>query len=241
MDFCNHVRGFPNSYQSILLIHAIIIIIIITIIITNKPKVRTMQQNITEQEPAILEFVRQHGFAVFTKGEYNLNIIGVRNLQSKRIDLFDDEIFIVFRKNGLWHEYKAPITTDPGRYYLENTDYRQDGVAIMVHPQQCRSTYKIGTHGHTRYKALVQRKKIKIWRDNNHDSKLDFDSPISEGYFGINIHRSSTNPNGTKVVHKWSAGCQVFQHIDDFDIFMEICYKSSELYGDMFTYTLLAR
>lgn len=200
-----------------------------------------MQMNLYEEEPAILDIVRSHGYVVFTKGEYNLNIIGVRNLSSQRIDLFDDKMYIVFRKNGLWHEYVAPITTDPGRYYLEKEDYRQDGVAIMVHPQQCRGAYKIGRHGRTRYKALRQHKPIMIWRDNNHDSNLDYGSEIHEGIFYINIHRASTSPKGTKIVHKWSAGCQVFQHVDDFDVFMELCYKSQEKYGDTFTYTLLAQ
>ena len=200
-----------------------------------------MQINVTEYEPHLLDYVRKHGYKVFTQGEYNLNIIGVRNLSSKRSDLFDDKIYIIFRKNGAWHEYIAPITTDPGRYYLTATDYRQDGVAIMVHPQQCLGAYKIGPHGRTRYTALRQEKPIMIWRDNNHDEHLDYDSKIYEGIFHVNIHRSSTHPNGSKIVHKWSAGCQVFQHIDDFDIFMSLCYKAKEIYGDTFTYTLLAQ
>ena len=196
-----------------------------------------MQYNETETEPAILTTVEKHGFKAFRTGEYNLNIIGVRNLTSKKAGLFDDKMYIVFKKQGRWQEYIAQITTDPGRYYLEKTDYRKDGVAIMVHPQQCRSAYKIGKH--TNYTALRQDKAIMIWRDNNHDAYLDFDSPIHTGIFGINIHRSSTHPDGSKIVHKWSAGCQVFQNIHDFDIFMELCYKSAEIYGDSFTYTLV--
>jgi hypothetical protein len=196
-----------------------------------------------DKEPEILEYVESFGFKVFRHGDYNLNIIGVRNLSERVAGLFDDQMYIVFKKGGVWQQWTAKITTDPGRYYLEKKDYRQDGVAIMVHPQQCRGAYKIGPHGRTRYTALRQHKPVKVWRDNNHDSILDFDSytEIHEGIFYINIHRASTNPNGTKYVSKWSAGCQVFENIHDFELFMDLCYKSETTYGDTFTYTLVAR
>lgn len=195
------------------------------------------------QEPEILEYVESFGFKVFRNGDYNLNIIGVRNLSERVAGLFDDKMYIVFKQDGVWQQWTADITTDPGRYYLEKTDYREDGVAILVHPQQCRGAYKIGPHGKTRYTALRQHKAVKIWRDNDHDSILDFDryTEIHEGIFYINIHRASTNPNGTKYVSNYSAGCTVFSNIHDFDIFMSLCYKSATTYGDTFTYTLVAR
>jgi len=194
-----------------------------------------------DKEPEILEYVESHGFKVFRNGDYNLNIIGERNISERRAGLFDDKIYIVFKKDGVWQQWTTNITTDPGRYYLEKEDYREDGVAILVHPQQCRGAYKIGPHGRTRYTALRQHKPVKIWRDNNKDSWLDFDSDVYEGIFYINIHRASTNPNGTKYVSVWSAGCQVFDNIHDFEVFMELCYKSATIYGDTFTYTLVAR
>ena len=56
--------------------------------------------------------------------------------------------------------------------------------------------------------------------------------------FGINIHRS--NPyNESKKVEKWSAGCQVFKKVDDFNEFMTICNKAREEWGNSFTYTLI--
>ena len=67
--------------------------------------------------------------------------------------------------------------------------------------------------------------------------KYDRDS-IQDGYFGINIHRSSAYKPST-YINKYSAGCQVFQDPDDFDEFMEICKKAAEVWGNKFTYTLL--
>ena len=59
-----------------------------------------------------------------------------------------------------------------------------------------------------------------------------------QGYFGINIHRS--NPyNESYIVNKWSAGCQVFKKVEDFNSFMELCRASAKLYGRRFTYTLI--
>ena len=53
-----------------------------------------------------------------------------------------------------------------------------------------------------------------------------------------NNHRS--NPyTESFLVNKWSAGCQVFQKIDDYKEFMELCKSSAALYGNSFTYTLI--
>ena len=200
-----------------------------------------MEKRTSQHEPQILKDVREHGFVTFSSGEYNLNIIGVRNLQSTRSNLFDDEIYIVFRVDGLWHEWKAPITTDPGRYYLTKEDYRKDGVAIICHPQQMRGAYKIGPHGKTKYTALRQHKPVQIWRDSNLDDVLDYKGKVYEGIFYVNIHRSSTREGGSKYVDSWSAGCNVFQDPSDFSEFMDLCYTSANIYGDVFTYTLIGK
>ena len=63
---------------------------------------------------------------------------------------------------------------------------------------------------------------------------------IDSGYFGINIHRSAKKGESTNV-NKWSAGCQVFKNSLDYDIFICICEKSAEIYGNSFTYTLLEK
>ncbi|MAH43130.1 hypothetical protein CL614_05425, partial [archaeon] len=56
--------------------------------------------------------------------------------------------------------------------------------------------------------------------------------------YGINIHRS--NPyTESYYVDKWSAGCQVFKKIADFNTFMEICRKAKDIWGNSFTYTLI--
>jgi hypothetical protein len=61
------------------------------------------------EEPKILKYVEEHGFKVFRSGDYNLNIIGVRNLSERRAGLFDDKMYIVFKKDGVWQQWTAEI------------------------------------------------------------------------------------------------------------------------------------
>ena len=67
---------------------------------------------------------------------------------------------------------------------------------------------------------------------------LDPKTIVTGSGFGINIHRSS--PTGTSTnVNNWSAGCQVFANINDFNTFMAICTKAKAAHGNNFTYTLI--
>ena len=40
-------------------------------------------------------------------------------------------------------------------------------------------------------------------------------------------------------IDKWSAGCQVFSKESDFNEFMDVCRKASDVWGNSFTYTLI--
>ena len=205
-----------------------------------------MQKRVYREEPHIIQKVREHGFKVFDKQDFDLNIIGVRNLQSKRANLFDDEIHIIYKERGFWVDEYGPATTDPGTYYLLNENYRpDDGVAILVHPQQILSGYVLGPHGKTGYTALVNRGKnpTKVWRDGNRDERLDMGGVVYEGYFGCNIHRASLrNESGaTLEVGAWSAGCSVWQYSGDFEIMLQRCREQINRLGyKTFTYTLIA-
>ena len=59
--------------------------------------------------------------------------------------------------------------------------------------------------------------------------------------FGINIHRASLKNDGvTPEVGVWSAGCQVWQDVRDFQRMLELCYIQKETLGyETFTYTLI--
>lgn len=182
--------------------------------------------------------LRRKGYSYFTKGYYNLNIIGIRKNNNNVItNKYDDILVVIYRtRNGLKTVY-FNITTEPGDYYMRKKLGNPKGTAILV-PGQYRGCWKLGKHK-GEYEALVQAKPVKIYRDGNKDNIYDmFPQTINEGLFGINIHRS--NEGFTRqTVDMYSAGCQVFADPKDFDKFIDLCKKQEVLYGNSFTYTLL--
>ena len=181
------------------------------------------------------------GYAFFTRGKHNLNIISVRN-SSGKADTFDDSIYILYKTDdGSSPEWVCDIyqlTTEPGTKILRRP-INSKGTAILV-PDQYRGVYKIDTHGGKRpHTALCQRNgKVKVWRDDNRDTTPDYLGPEDEGFYGINIHKHSGSDN-RETTGGASAGCQVFRSSKDFYEFMETLDYSAEIYGNSFTYTLI--
>ncbi len=181
------------------------------------------------------DILRNKGYKLFTR-PYELNIVGLR---SKSIipNRFDDEIHVFYKVSTLnwkYHIFKA--TTDPGTFWLKQP-MQQQGTAILAEGQNL-NCYELGMH-QGKYLALVQRKPITIIRDYNRDAILDFNNGNKlRGMFGVNIHRASLQ-GSTKIVDKYSAGCQVFSNIKDFQLFLSFCQKHKQLYGNHFTYSLV--
>lgn len=187
----------------------------------------------------IQKAVESKGYKWFEGGDYNLNIVGVRNSDTHGVvtNKFDDKLTVSYSVNGemKYHEFDA--TTDPGSHWEKNL-LNKDGVAILV-PNQYRGSHKIRKH-QGKYEALCQKKPVKVYRDNNKDGKYDMlEENIKEGIFGINIHKAGSRVNGSTQIDKWSAGCQVFSKESDFNQLMELAYKAKDLYGNSFTYTLI--
>ena len=180
------------------------------------------------------------GYKYFTGGDFDVNIIGVRNTETKgRVtNAFDDCVTISYKEDGEWkfHCYKA--TTDPGSHWEKNL-LNKKGVAILK-PGQYRGSHKLRLH-QGKYLALGQQKPVKVYRDNNRDGKYDLlEESIDEGLFGINIHRATGRAGGTSIrVDKWSAGCQVIAAYNDFEEFMNVMYKARDAWSNSFTYTLI--
>jgi len=164
----------------------------------------------------ILDAIRRAGHVTFEKpSPYDLNIFGIRS-SSRVPNMFDDVLGCVYQDENLeWRLEMWPATTDPGLYWLEHYDAsRVQGTAILV-PGQYRNVYRLDMHA-GKYLALCQRNgPVKVWRDRNRDQILDWGGPEFSGHYGINIHRSSAFGK-SEAVGKWSAGCQVFQYLADF-------------------------
>lgn len=189
-------------------------------------------------EKSIEEIMARKGYAYFKKGNYNLNLIGIRSDQGNKVtNKFDDFLLVLYYVDGVLHKKIYSITTEPGLYYMKNKLGNPKGTAILV-PNQYRATWMIAKHN-GKYNALCQRKPVSVYRDGNKDMVYNLEpKTIDTGLFGINIHRS--NPYSTTTnINDFSAGCQVFASPKDFKEFMELCEKQRTLYGNTFTYTLL--
>lgn len=186
----------------------------------------------------IQKAVESKGYRWFEGGDYNLNIVGIRNSETdgKVTNKFDDWVTVSYSVGGELKYEEFEATTDPGSHWEKNL-LNKDGVAILV-PGQYRGSHTIGLH-QGKYEALKQQKPLKVYRDKDKDGVYDFlEENIHEGIYGINIHRASAT--GTSVqIDKWSAGCQVIANNKNFDKLMELVNKSAKLYGNSFTYTLI--
>lgn len=187
----------------------------------------------------IKEAVISKGYKWFENGNYNLNIVGVRNSDTygKVTNRFDDCLTLSYNVNGEEKFHCFPATTDPGTHWVENV-LNDKGVAILV-PDQYRGSHKIRKH-QGKYEALCQKKNVKVYRDKNKDGVYDMlEENIQKGIFGINIHKAGSRVKGSTQIDKWSAGCQVFSKESDFNQLMELAHKAKDLYGNSFTYTLI--
>ncbi len=184
---------------------------------------------------AIIQTLGSKNYRVYTR-PFELNILGIRS-DSTVPNQFDDTIHLFFKNNNnQWIQYIFPATTDPGTYWLQNPLQAQ-GTAILAQGQY-QHAYQIGLH-RSKYYALVQVKPVTIIRDYDRNAVLDFYNGTKQvGIYGINIHHASSN-GITKEVDKYSAGCQVFANINEFNLFMQLCEKHKTMYGNSFTYTLI--
>jgi len=186
--------------------------------------------------------VESKGFKWFNdsanKG-YDVNIVGIRNSSTgkKVTNVFDDYITISFKdEKGEWMFYQWAATTDPGKKsMLEWHKMGITGGCARLVAGQYRTTWKVDKH-QGKYDALCQRlDKVKVYRDSDLDLEYDEDK-ITEGMYGINIHKAGMD---STWVENFSAGCQVFKRVKDFDEFMKICKRAAKIHGNKFSYTLL--
>lgn len=184
--------------------------------------------------------VKSKEYKWFENGDYNLNIVGVRNSETLNevTNKFDDYMTVSYKVDGKWEYNCFGCTTDPGKHWVENI-MKESGVAILK-PNQYRSTYQIGLH-QGKYEALRQVKPVQVYRDNNLDVCYDLnEEDVEQGIFGINIHRATKYEGRTSTqIDKWSAGCQVIASNDDWQDFMDLCRQSRDIWGNSFTYTLI--
>ena len=186
----------------------------------------------------IREAVLSLGYLWFDNGNYNLNIVGIRNSDTGNeiTNKFDDWVTVSYRVEGTPYCRIFNATTDPGIHWAKNL-LNPNGVAILK-PGQYRGSHMIGLH-QGKYEALRQKAPVRVYRDGDKDEIYDLiEEDVQNGIFGINIHRASKWGTSTQI-DKWSAGCKVIANNEDFDEFMSLAHQGAKLYGNSFTYTLI--
>lgn len=130
---------------------------------------------------------------------------------------------------GCW-----PATTQPGWHWI------LDPPQGIPDPVKAAAQIALGQfkawcvgihHGHVDQEALVQRARIRIYRDRNKDGKRDGDPMFERADYGINQHHGSNSRN----VDRFSAGCLVGQRVDGHEAFMRLLksdprYRASNAY-----------
>ena len=158
---------------------------------------------------------------------FDFMLVGIRSTLDKPNE-FDDLIGLVANGKITWFTG----TTNPGVYWLKNL-VNPKGTAVLK-PGQYIDSWQIGLHK-GQYEALIQAKPITVYRDKNLNDKSEESSVTDTGFFGINIHRANATAI-SKIIDKWSAGCQVLNNPADLKSVLDAC-KESKL--KTFTYTLL--
>jgi hypothetical protein len=184
----------------------------------------------------VIDAVKAKGYKI-DKRPFALNIVGIRTDNPVSQDRFDDYIaFWYYNNGGIPVGRVAPATTDPSTYWLKNP-LNQSGAAILKSGYY-KNSHHIGLHRGS-YEALVQQNPVTVIRDNDRDGYTNLLDKTETGIYGINIHKATPSPNDPSLIGKNSAGCQVFQNVNDFNDMMALAKKSSNLYGNNFSYILL--
>lgn len=152
-------------------------------------------------------------------GPFNLNIYALRNPEPSREDGFNDQLVVVYDDESGATVTKVfnDFTIDPGACYAKNP-LNQEGTACIVEGFH-KSAYTFGFH-HGRYRCLVPRRPIPVYRDRNRDGQPDRDGPLSTSST-VNLHHG----NDVYRVGKTSAGCGVLRFRKAFGEFLALCDK----------------
>ena len=168
--------------------------------------------------------------AEFAKHNYQwhpFHFVGIRSTANLP-NQFDDLFGMVYGDKVEWFT----CTTNPGTHWLKNL-LNPKGTALLK-ANQYKDTWSIGMH-QGKYKAFCQVKPVEVFRDKDLDDKAEETATIDKGLFGINIHRANEKFT-SKLIDKWSAGCQVLNNPADF---AKILFAAESSKQKFFTYTLL--
>lgn len=199
----------------------------------------------------IIKIVKDGGGEVFEQKGY-INFCGIRNNVTN--DSFNDTLYIYWKDviDGTFKCVKTDaFTTKPGKNVIlnENGKSVSKGVAIVKEGWH-KNCWHIGVHNpdsdKNKHLALRQdvgvtdpmtitRDKTQFGNTGKYELRI-FSDTTEVGYPYTNMHRSGDSQGNS--VNGWSAGCQVFRYISDFNEMMELAKKADDNGQKKFSYYL---
>lgn len=173
---------------------------------------------------------------IFFRGPYNLNICAVR-AAARRVNLFDDKIYIFYENAIREICFECEATVDPGLPWLLSPMEPRMGTAAIA-PGQYRGVWRLGEfRGEP---ALLQVRPFTCFRDNDRNATFSY-SPqnTTSGIYGIHLHPHFQLKECADIVGLSSAGCVVPRCEKDFYEIIRLCKRQIEtLRVNQFTFTL---
>jgi hypothetical protein len=171
-------------------------------------------------------------------------IIGLRNKlnlkkETGNQDRFVDGLYLITQNAGASDKFTPyQITTVPSLAYYGKNPINANGVGIKL-PGDTLYLFQQSTLGKNTYKMMVEGEKIKVGRYPQGTTKFETYKPSNQTTenCGMQIHRSSTKGKGV-CVGPWSAGCQVFCDINEWNDFIAKAEKQT-INNNKFFYALI--
>jgi len=199
----------------------------------------------------IKEVYLKKGYKFFENGDFNLNLIAIRN-KNVFTNQFDDDFLIVYKELGVWKIFQIEWTTVAGTLGkggalnpLSGTETGTgvSGTAVILEGQYLKAFKWVENDWiYPFVKYFKQIGNLKYVRDNNRDFKIDTNTRIYIGNYKTHLHAMSPKGVLSKFVNyyfsAWSQGCMgapepSFKNIEP------IVKKAIAIWGNSFSLTVL--
>lgn len=170
----------------------------------------------------------KHCYPLFEKGDYNINLFGIRS-KNRIAGYFDDKIGYAYKVKGRWQVTVINGTVDCGEYYMRNP-MTNEGAAFMVEGFY-RGLWQLGSfHGTP---SLIQVRPVKYYRDGNRDNIMDLDpKTIKESIIGLFTHEHFQISDRAKLIYNSSAACWVAESRTEYKELIKVVTQAVKIWGN---------
>ena len=199
----------------------------------------------------IREVLKLKNYKFFEKGDFNLNLIAVRE-----DDIFDnkfsDTLYAICKVNGVFQKLELSWTTKAGVYghggeqdplQAWETGTADNGVAVVVEGQYLGAfELVLNGGGYPFDEYFKQIKPLAYYRDNDKNGVITR-GKVVWGEYSTHLHAMSVKKYAgtylSAIGYKpWSMGCMGADYLN-FQRLKNLALKAASLYSNKFSYTLL--